>query len=274
MRTMKTAFVALSLILCAGSLLAQDFQFDTSRIATPPRATLPQERMTLKAFEASAALRILPENEKVEKSQRLSKSRVVEFTRGWRIERDPLEGALLIAQPADNPNTEGTFDESKLREMSVELLKRIGVPRSEIGRVETRSLVASDADGDEKEPGRPQLILYKTFVIREINGVPVEGHRAVVSHTPAGSLHRANLLWPALAGSGHRLETKLTVPQITARASEVLRRNGEQKGKVSLRWKYVPVRQQSGEVALRLVVGARIQSAPGTEPREITVPVD
>jgi len=274
MRTMKTTFFALFLITSTGSLLAQGFQFDSSRIATPPKATLPQERMTLKAFEGSTALRTLPENEKVEKSQRLGRSRVVEFTRSWRIERDPMEGALLIAQPADAPNTEGTFDESKLRGMSVELLEKIGVPRSEIGRVATRSLLASDADGDEKEPGRPQLILYKTFVIREINGVPVEGHRAVVSHTPAGSLHRANLLWPAIASQGHKLATRLTVPQITARAAEVLRKNGEQKGRVSLRWKYVPVKQENGEVVLRLAVGARIQSAPGTEPREITVPVD
>src|SRR2546423_5843866 len=98
MRTMKTAFLALFLITFAGSLLAQDFQFDTSRIATPPRATLPQERMTLKAFEASTALRTLPDNEKVEKSQRLGKSRVAEFTHNWRIERDPMEGPLLIAQ--------------------------------------------------------------------------------------------------------------------------------------------------------------------------------
>lgn len=273
MRMKKTTFLALFLITSAGSLLAQDFQFDTSRIATPPRATLPQERMTLKAFEASTALRALPENEKVEKSQRLGKSRIVEFTRNWRIERDPMEGALLIAQPADNPNTEGTFDESRLREMSAALLAKIGVPRSEIGRVTTRSLVASDADGDKK-PGPPQLILYKTFLIREINGIPVEGHRAVVSHTPAGSLHRANLLWPALASQGHKLATRLTVPQIEARASEELRRNGERKGKVSLRWKYVPVKQALGEVVLQLAVGARIQSAPGTEPREITVPVN
>jgi hypothetical protein len=271
---MKTTFLALFLTTCAGSLLAQEFQFDTSRIATPPKAALPQERMTLKAFEGSTALRTLPDNEKVDKSERLGASRIAEFTTNWRIERDPMEGALLLARQLDITRLDGTTDESKLRESSVALLGRIGVPRAEIGRVMTRSLVASDADGEQKEPGPAKLILYKTFVIREINGVPVEGHRAVVSHTPSGALHRANLLWPAIAGQGHKLESRLTVPQITARATQVLMRNGEKLGKVSLRWKYVPVKQASGEVALRLVVGARIQSAPGTEPREITVPVD
>lgn len=273
MKTMKTTLLALFLITSSGSAFAQGFQFDTSGIATAPKAELPKERMTLKAFEASTALRALPEPERVEKSERVG-SRIVQFTRNWRIERDPIEGALLLAQPTENPRTEGETEEGKLREASLALLARIGVPQSEIGRVMTRSLVASDSDGDQKEPGRPQLILYKTFVVREINGVPVEGHRAVVSHTPAGSLHRANLLWPAVARQGHKLATRLTVPQITERATEVLRRSGERQGKVLLRWKYVPVKQASGEVVLRLAVGARIRSVPGRETREITVPVD
>jgi hypothetical protein len=83
-----------------------------------------------------------------------------------------------------------------------------------------------------------------------------------------------NLLWPALAREGHKLATRLTVPEITARAAKVLRRSGENQGKVVLRWKYVPIKQASGEVVLRLAVGARIQSAPGRETREIIVPVD
>jgi len=273
MKTIKTTLLALSMLASAGVAFAQGFQFDTSRIAERPRAELPKERMTLKSFEASTALRALPEQEKVEKSERIA-SRIVEFTRSWRIERDPIEGALLLAQPAENPRTEGEGDERKLRDASVSLLARLGVPQNEIGRVVTRSLLASDSDSDQKEPGRPQLILYKTFVVREINGVPVEGHRAVVSHAPSGALHRANLLWPALAREGHKLATRLTVPEITVRAAEVLRRSGENQGKVVLRWKYVPIRQPSGEVVLRLAVGARIQSVPGRETREITVPVD
>jgi hypothetical protein len=272
MRTMKTIALSLFLLASIGSARAQGFQFDTSRLATTPKAELPRERMSLGAFESASALRSLGTQEKVEKSERLSRSRVAEFTGGWRLERDPLEGSLLIASTREIASG-GEIEEAKLRAMSVDLLNRIGVPQSEIGRIAVRDLMTTDADGKD-DPTRPRLLAYKTFVAREINGIPVEGHRAVVSHAPSGELHRANLRWPAIASAGHKLATRLSVQQITERASSALNREGEREGKVLLRWKYVPMKQNSGEVALVLAVGARIQPKPGTEPREITVPVD
>jgi len=270
---MKTIALSLLVLASAGLARAQGFQFDTSRLATVPKAELPRERMSLRAFEAAPTLRAIGAQEKVEKSERLSRSRVAEFIGSWRVERDPLEGSLLIASTREMVSSGGETDEMKLRAMSIDLLNRIGVPQSELGRIQVRSLMTTDAEGKE-EPTRPQLLTYKTFVTREINGIPVEGHRAVVSHAPSGELHRANLRWPALASTGHKLTTRLSVQQITERASEVLKREGEREGKVLLRWKYVPMKQSSGEVALVLAVGARIQPKPGMEPREITVPVD
>jgi hypothetical protein len=273
MKTMNAIALSLFTLAFAGYVRADGFQFDTSRLAVTPKAELPQERMSLRAFESAPALRALPTEEKVEKSERLSRSRIADFTTSWRVERDPKEGELLIAANREAAGGVGETEEAKLREMSIGLLGRIGVPQAEIGRVLVRSLVTSDADGKD-DPTTPQLLFSKTFVTREINGVPVEGHRGVISYSPGGSLHRANLLWPAIASTGHKLATKLSIQQITERASEVLKREGEREGKVLLRWKYVPVKQATGEVALQLAVGARIQSKPGTEPREITVPVD
>ena len=75
--------------------------------------------------------------------------------------------------------------------------------------------------------GAPSVHRNKTFVLRGFNGVPVQGHRAVVTHSPDGVIHRALVRWPALAPSGHALRTSLTTAQISLRAIQALEAEGE-----------------------------------------------
>lgn len=274
--TTRTALIV-TCLACAGQALAAGFEFDTSRIQPVPRASLPEKRLTLKAFDTANALRsFAASTEKVESSEAVVGRRVADFTRSWRVERDTTEGSILIARRGELAETSGTMDREKLMKASTQLLGGFGVPSEEIGAVIARSLVTRDGDADAKEPGPAKLLLYKTFIIREINGVTVEGHRAVVTHAPDGSFVRANLLWPPLASSGHKLSTKLTTAEIERRAQVALEKERESEGKVLLRWKYFPVKARTGEVALRLMVEAWITPAtPGaTETRAINVPVD
>jgi hypothetical protein len=262
----RTVLLTLFSLLAAGN--AAGFEFDTSQIAAPPKAELPAERMTLRSFEYGPALRALG-IPKTEKSERIG-TRVIGMANEWRVESDPMQGMLLLANTKEVLLGESRSEEAQVRKSSLELLNKLGVPDAEIGRVQTRNLMIRD----EEDTGPAQLMLYKTFVARQINGVPVEGHRAVIAHEGNGILHRANLFWPALAAAGHRLKTRVSVKEIIKRTEVVLRQAGEKQGRVFLRWKYLPVQRPSGEVVLQLVVGARLHAVSGMEPREFSVPVD
>jgi len=124
----------------------------------------------------------------------------------------------------------------------------------------------------------PKIHRYKTFVLRGINGIPIQGNRAVITHQLDGSFQRALVKWPPLAAAGHKLATTLTVAEIEQRAAAALRDAGESSGAVPLRWKYVPTLLDSGEITLELVASARVKSKQHEkfteEPREIDVPVD
>jgi len=256
---------------------AAAFEFDTSRLDTVPVATLPAMRMKMEAFTTPNVLHsFVTAQEKPESSVRIGASRIADFTTNWRVERDPLEGSLLIARRGQSAGKAVQIDDEKVNKLSLELLAQFGVASEEVGSVVTKHLVARDLETKATEPSRATLLRYKTFITREINGTPVEGHRAVISHVPDGSFYRANLLWPATAPEGHKLRTRLTTPEITKRAEVALTKEGETTGAVLLRWKYLPIKQKTGEVTLELVVEARIKPVGGqaTELREINVPID
>lgn len=274
---LRCLILTVSCVVVLPAVCAAEFEFDSSRLATAPRPELPTARLTLKAFEAENILQSFDRfPEKVESAVAITRDRVVELTKSWRLERDPHEGAVFITRRAPTADDAIAVDDAKLKEASVDLLKRLGVPAEEIGRLMTKKLVMRNSDGKQMEVGPAMLLRYKTFVMREINGVAVEGHRAVIGHSPEGSLNRANLLWPATARLGHKLTTKLSIEEIERRAGAALNKEGETAGKVLLRWKYLPTKHASGEVILELVVGAWIAPASrlATEVREINVPVD
>ena len=121
------------------------------------------------------------------------------------------------------------------------------------------------------------MFAHKTFVFRQVLGVPVEAHRAVVTHALDGTFQRALIKWPALAASGHLLHTRLSRAEIERLALDALAREGVTDGAIALRWRYVATPTTTGEVVLRLSVAARVPSVSGieadSEPRDIDVDV-
>jgi len=176
----------------------------------------------------------------------------------------------------DAPGPPSDQNENALQLRAIDRLKTWGIGAGEIGPVWQRRMMGTAEDNSVL--GAPTRLAYKTFVLRSVLGVRVDGHRAVVTHGLDGSFRRAIAVWPALAASGHLLHTQQTIAQIKARAAAALAAEGFTTGKISLRWKYVATAAQSGEVTLKLMVGARTAGVAsnelGEEPYEVNVDVN
>jgi hypothetical protein len=255
---------------------ATGFTLDTTGISAAPAATLPSARLPLAAFtEANIARDLIVTNEPLTPISTLG-SRVNAESASWHLERDSAKG-LIFAFHTPLMGAEVAQSDAQLQSASAARLARWGVPSAEIVRTLQRRLMSRDEDNSVIADA-PRLIDHKTFFFRGINGVPIEGHRAVVTWGRDGTLRRVLLRWPALAASGHRLRTTLSVSQIRSRALTALRNAGETSGAARLRWKYVATAQTDGSVALTLMVGARLAGSTNTngtteEPREIDVDV-
>jgi hypothetical protein len=95
--------------------------------------------------------------------------------------------------------------------------------------------------------------------------------------TPDGELHRVLARWPALAGQGHRLRTRLSQGQIVQRARDSLRARGIMNGKARIDWAYAPTELADGQVTLTLKAMVQLPSrelADGTDEESRTIEVD
>lgn len=235
---------------------------------------IPAERLRPERFEAQAVgAGLLQVGEPLAQVGEMGGRRLLEAD-GWRVELDAA-GSLLASRRLPTGEPAADLDESILKTDALARLRAWGVPPAEVGRVLQRRVMAqSQEDGVLQAPA---LHAHKTFVFRAIQGIEVQGHRAVLSHAPDGTFERALVRWPALAEAGHALRTPLSVEAIEDRTRSALAREGLQGSKVNLRWKYLPEPGPTGEVTLKLVVGARgqILDEDGTsEPREVDVDVD
>jgi hypothetical protein len=285
----KTLMVILPLALLAGceALPAQGetdtvaqkqegtFTFDTTAIARPPSGGIPTDQLTTSSFDDAVIGRSLIETgESFEPGMRLGEVNEM-VAKSWKFEKALGDGVLLVLKTAAPGEPLPVVDEAVLQRSATARLGAWGIPASEIGRVLQLRTLAQDADGTAVDKER--VFRYKTFVFRAINGVPVEGHRAVVTHGLDGSFGRALIKWPAFAAKGHLLHSRLGVPEIQERAIAALKAEGETAGAVRLRYKYVPTKLTTGEVTLTLKVGARLlpdRTSANTEAREIDVDVD
>jgi hypothetical protein len=254
------------------------FEFDLSKVSVPPNPALPATRLTLKAFDpANISRSMLSSQEILKFTPTRVGSREEASTAKWSLERNLSAGHLNIIGQLEPTAAPVVQDEARLQTAALTRLANFGIPKGEIGTVLQRRSMMQSQDGTNSSPGRPVLHRYKTFVFRSINGIPVIGHRAVISHAPDGSFHKALVQWPALAATGNALRTALSVKEIQTRASEALVKEGESSGRVALRWKYLPTALASGEVTLKLVVGAKMAGVAGTElteePHEVDVDV-
>ena len=250
------------------------FIFDSTAIAIPPTGGLPTTLLPGTAFgDAMLQRGLVGTTEPFTQTETLG-SRADLESASWKLERDPSEGQVLVLNKLGS-GPETPQEPALLQREALARLQRWGIPTAELGAVrQVKSFIQSEENGVVAEP---EIHRHKTFVMRAINGIRVEGHRAVVSHGPDGSFQRALISWPALARSGHLLRTRLTTAQIEQRAREALWAEGETTGPVHLSWKYVPTQLSTGEWALTLQVAAVMPPVTGTtsteEPRVIDVDV-
>lgn len=288
---MKTHALTLTSLLALGSCVgcyagpegahraasaASELTFDTRGIAVAPPATIPADRLTLASFQDAAITRgLLRTTERFTRSSTLGR-RVNQESASWHLETDATTGQVFASRtlPEGAPVR---VDEAQLQADAVALLDGWGLHAGERARVLQRRLMLRGEELGEVAP-EVTTFRYKTFVLRGVNGVPVEGHRAVITRARDGATRRVFLNWPPLASEGHRLRTALRTEEIVRRATDALRAAGETAGEVRLRWKYVPTQLATGEVALTLTVGARLAGAVNAdgetqEAREIDVDV-
>jgi hypothetical protein len=251
------------------------FTFDSTELAQAPSGPLPTALLRQTAFsDANIQRSLLQTTEPFTVSGELA-TRTELDSQSWHVERDAQNGRVLVVRKHEG-GAALPQDEALLQRGSLERLQRWGIPSGELGPIRQVQLLAQAQDGSLLEA--PATTRYKTFVMRAINGIRVEGHRAVVTHSLDGTFQRAVLKWPAIATGGHRLYTRLTPAEIETRATDALVRAGELGGPVRLSWKYVPTQLTSGEVSLTLMVSASMPSltdSDGTteEPRVVDVDV-
>ncbi|SET76253.1 hypothetical protein SAMN05443572_103112 [Myxococcus fulvus] len=250
------------------------FVFDSTRIATPPSGALPTTLLTQSAFTDAALQGLLVGSTEAFSDVEAFGTRRDRESRTWRLESDPAEGQVLVLNNlGSGPAT--PQEPAVLQRTALARLQRWGIPTAEMGPVlQRKTFVQHREEGVETAP---ILHRHKTFVMRAINGIRVEGHRAVVTHGVDGTFQRALITWPPLARTGHLLRTRLSTADIEQRAREALRAEGETAGNVRLFWKYVPTQLSTGEWTLTLEVGAGTAGVTGPngseEPRIIDVDV-
>ncbi len=251
------------------------FKLDSSALAVRPAAVAPARALRREKHDVqNIAARLLraPQSPWVAKAGPRASYRASD----WELEVDPATGRIFGNRP-DTAEADGVQDEAQLRADALSRLADFGVDSSEVGKVLQRRLMSTDREASTSAAA-PRLRAYKTFIFREVNGIPVRGHRAVLTHGKDGVLRKVLMTWPALAATGHRLESRLDVATIEARARAALAREGATGGDARLGWRYVPVPAADGEVTLKLVAIARLAAAQGDgtteEPRVVEVDVD
>lgn len=246
--------------------------FDSTDVTTYPGALLPATPLTQRAFTIENVQRSLLQSGDSFTMTLQAGSRGVFDSGGWHAEIDATNGQILVTRTADEGRPIPQ-DERILRSAAIQRLVTFGVPSEELTmNTQRKSMVMDEEQGAY---GTPMLEGYKTFVVRSLNHVRVRGHRAVLTHGADGSFRRALVKWPALAPSGHKLRTPLSVAEIVARAERAVRGEGITIGNVSLKWQYVPAILTTGEVTLTLGVVAVVPTTTETqEPRLVEVPID
>lgn len=176
------------------------------------------------------------------------------------VEADPADGRFLVLYKDEALALEApaaSVEDAALEGRSRELVRSLGVPEEELGRV-TQTAVLSESAGETGAPSAPSVHSYKTFIERAVRGVPVLGSRIVISYDTAGRLRRVVGTWPTLAADGHRATTSLPLATVEARVKDRLASQGLSGRAVRARYVYVPVANADGTVTLGLHAEARV----------------
>lgn len=230
---------------------------DVSALEAAPHLSLPAARLRAEAYEPARVQRdVLGAAGPLELVGRV-RSRERFESDAFVMELDAAKGKLLALRKAERRPASEDADVEALETEARDRVRALGIPDDEVVSVVTRRLLAQD-DTRQTRAVAPRLVAYKTFVMRGFGGVPVEGHRAVITHDPDGSLRKVLVSWPALAEAGHRLRTPMTLPEIEHEVATRLTALGRPQGRASLAWAQTPSVDENGQVRLTLQVAARL----------------
>jgi hypothetical protein len=233
---------------------------DSSALMELGRAQLPAKRLEREAFSAARVRQGLLQSDETFQRQALHGTREAHEGATWRFELDAARGKVLaLRKTPPSEVASSAQDEVALERRAAARMSAWGIPSGELGRGHQTKVMKQDMERDSAA-GAARVQSHKTFFFRTLNGVRVEGHRAVVSH--------------GLAASGHRLNTSLSKAAVEMRARELLAREGISGGLARLYWQYTPTELPSGETVLTLQAVVRVSSEALGEPRVYTLDVD
>lgn len=245
---------------------------DRSALVKPASLAVPSVRVRPSAFEAKPIATALAKTAETFALLASDGQRQILDAPSFKLLNVRSQGAFVLARKVVRSGRY-TGGESALADDARASLRAWGVGEGEIGAVVSKRVYAQD--GDDAGVAAPVLHRYKTFVERAIAGVPVVGHRAVITHATDGSFARALVVWPPLAASGHKLTSRLSDDAIADRTKLALAAHGIAGGTARLRYKYVPTLDANGDARLTLVVGARVKAPSGDgEQHEVDVAID
>jgi hypothetical protein len=245
---------------------------DSSALTDLPASGLPAQRLKRETFDVANIRRGLVQSDETFQVRTQLGSRAEHDAVSWKFEVDATRGQVLVLKktptgPASKQDPVGLERKAAAR------LNAWGIPAAELGKGHQQRVMQQDMERG-RSPDAPRIQSHKAFFFRTLNGVRVEGHRAVVSHAPDGTFYRALIKWPALASSGHRLNTPLSRTEVESRARALLEREGITAGLARLQWQYTPTELSGGEVTLTLEALVRVSSEALGEPRLYEVDVD
>lgn len=164
----------------------------------------------------------------------------------YRVETSAARGKLTMRVKEEGyaPPLAATLDEAGLRSHSLRLLRDLGLPDSEIGRVHQTRIIKENA---RERVARTHA--HTTIVDRAFHGIRVRGSRAAVVHDLDGSVKHLTVQWPPTAPpgtSGAQWSTRMSPEAIRERAAARLDALGLAHRPATLRYQYVPVDGRSG----------------------------
>jgi hypothetical protein len=245
---------------------------NSSALFDVPASGIPAQRLKRETFDAATIRRGLIQSDEAFQVGTQLGSRVEHDAGSWKFEVDAGRGQVLALRktpggPASQQDPVGLERKAAAR------LNAWGIPSAEMGKGLQQRVMQQDLERGAS-PSAARIQSHKTFFFRTLNGIRVEGHRAVISHDTDGTFYRALIKWPALASSQHRLHTRLSRAEVEERARALLEREGITHGAAHLEWQYTPTELGGGEVALTLQARVRVSNDTLGEPRVYEVDVD
>lgn len=257
---------------------------DASALETQLSAQVDLSPMNWNAFEPTAiAESFLRTEDSLTRRGTLANRRVYLSGAEWWVELNSEKGSFVAERQESTSNAAGSLEALSLlpvanrEDVQADAVNRLldwGIPHEEAGMILPRAINVAGVSEDG-EVTEDLLHSHKIFAFRAIDGIRVEGHRAVLTYNRDGSFQRARVHWPVLAAEGHRLRTELSTQEIVERARLAISRTGAPLEVASVQLTFEPNLNTEGEVTLTLKAQASFDELSNNQIGErIVVDVD